>query len=71
MAVVLIVAGGLLGVVAAGLCDFRAGMAVAAVELVAAGVDMARDMPTTGRPSMERAGKELGTGLAAGPGPDE
>lgn len=48
MAVVLIIAGGLLGVLAAGLCDFRAGMAVAAAELVAAGVDMARDMPVKG-----------------------
>lgn len=45
MAAVLIIAGGLLGAVAAGLFDYRAGLLVFAGELVVAGVDMARDLP--------------------------
>jgi hypothetical protein len=40
------IAGGLLGALAAGLCDYRAGMGVLAVELVVAGADMARDVVT-------------------------
>lgn len=62
MAAVLIVAGGLLGAVAAGLYDYRAGMFVAGLELVAAGVDMARDMPVSG--ASEEEG-ENGPGLRA------